>query len=291
MESSNRPVEPPAGPESPSLKPVRPVAPVAPYLGGKRHLAERLGDLIGEVPHDTYAEPFIGMGGVFFRRKSRPRCEVINDISRDVINLFRILNHHYPQFMDVLKYQITSRDEFERLAGQNPDSLTDMQRAARFLYLQRTAFGGKIVGRTFGIAPGTAGRFDVNRLAPDLAEVHERLSGVIIERLPWADLVSRWDRPGTLFYCDPPYWNCETDYGAGVFGKDDFERLAQVLAGISGRFILSINDAPEIRSIFAAFHCSVIETTYSIAEAASQKVNELVFTNIDPAVRRQASLL
>ncbi|MDN3562753.1 DNA adenine methylase, partial [Vreelandella neptunia] len=143
MESSNRPVEPPAGPESPSLKPVRPVAPVAPYLGGKRHLTERLGDLIGEVPHDTYGEPFIGMGGVFFRRKSRPRCEVINDISRDVINLFRILNHHYPQFMDVLKYQITSRDEFERLAGQNPDSLTDMQRAARFLYLQRSAFGGK----------------------------------------------------------------------------------------------------------------------------------------------------
>lgn len=286
MESSDRLTD-----ESVRHEFVRPVNPVAPYIGGKRAMAERLGEMISEVDHDTYVEPFIGMGGVFFRRKTKPRCEVINDISRDVANLFRILNCHYPQFMDVLKFQITSRDQFERLSAMNPDSLTDMQRAARFLYLQRTSFGGKVTGRSFGVSPGVAGRFDVHKLAGHLEEVHERLADVTIECLHWSDLIPRYDRPRTLFYLDPPYWDCETDYGVGVFAKADFGRLAAVLAGIKGRFMLSINDAPQIRSIFSAFHVSEIETTYSISDSGSQQVRELIFSNIDPATRRQASLL
>lgn len=220
-----------------------------------------------------------------------PRCEVINDISRDVANLFRILNCHYPQFMDVLKFQITSREQFERLLAMNPDSLTDMQRAARFLYLQRTSFGGKVTGRSFGVSPGVAGRSDVHSLAAHLEEVHERLSAVIIENLHWSEVIARYDRPNTLFYLDPPYWDCETDYGSGVFSKSDFDRLAEVLSGIKGRFMMSINDAPQIRRIFAAYHVAEIETTYSISDSAAQRVVELIFSNIDPAARRQASLL
>jgi hypothetical protein len=51
----------------------------------------------------------------------------------------------------------------------------------------------------------------------------------------------------------PPYWKSETDYGKGVFGPGDFARLAKILAGLKGAFILSINDAPEIRRAFAGF--------------------------------------
>lgn len=271
--------------------PVRPVRPVAAYIGGKRNLAERLADLISEIDHDTYAEPFVGMGGVFFRRKRRPPAEVINDISRDVITLFRILQWHYPQFLETLKFQITSRAEFERLCAVDPDTLTDLQRAARFLYLQRTAFGGKVAGRTFGVSPGIAGRFDVTRLGPVLEDVHERLAGVVIECLHWSEFIERYDRPGTLFYLDPPYWNSEMDYGVGVFSKADFARMADQLGAIAGKFIMSINDAPEIRETFRAFHVMEVQTTYTIADSAAQKVNELIFTNVDPAARRQASLL
>ena len=59
-----------------------------------------------------------------------------------------------------------------------------MQRAARFLYLQRTAFGGKVTGQNFGVSPLTSARFDVTRLPAILEAVHERLAGVVIERLP-----------------------------------------------------------------------------------------------------------
>ena len=58
------------------LKPVQPVRPVAPYLGGKRVLSKRLVEIIGSTPHRSYAEPFVGMGGVFFRRTKRPKKEV-----------------------------------------------------------------------------------------------------------------------------------------------------------------------------------------------------------------------
>lgn len=80
-----------------SIEAVKPVRPVAPYLGGKRILAKRLVERIAEVPHRVYAEPFVGMGGVFFRRTSRPKKEVINDINEDVVLLFRWLQRHYQQ--------------------------------------------------------------------------------------------------------------------------------------------------------------------------------------------------
>lgn len=249
------------------LTPARPAHPVAPYIGGKKNLAARIVARIAEIPHTTYAEPFIGMGGVFLRRPYRAQAEVINDISGDVVILFRVLQRHYQAFMDMLRWQLTSRAEFERLLAALPDTLTDLERAARFLYIQRVTYGGKVTSRSFGVSPDRPSRFDVTTLAPLLAEVHDRLAGVTIERLPWSDLLARYDTPGTLFYLDPPYWGCETDYGPGVFSAADFHRMAEQLAGLRGKFLLSINDTPEIRKIFAAFEIEAVETAYSIGSA------------------------
>ncbi|MFH5927183.1 DNA adenine methylase [Roseomonas xinghualingensis] len=236
----------------------------APYLGGKRNLARRVIARIEAIPHRTYAEPFVGMGGVFLRRSRPAPAEVINDLSADVANLFRILQRHYVQLMDTLRWQVTSRAEFTRLCAANADTLTDLERAARFLYLQRLAFGGKVRGRTFGIDPRSPGRFDVNKLGPQLEAIHDRLSGVVIERLHYAEFLCRYDRPETLFYLDPPYFGNEGDYGEDAFSRADFERLAEVLAGLKGRFLLSLNDHPEVRRIFAGFHVEEVEVTYTV---------------------------
>jgi len=105
-------------------------------------------NLIEQIPHSTYAEPFIGMGGVFFHRGKKPPCEIINDRNGEIANLFRILQRHYQPFMDMLKFQVSSREEFNRMKSIDPTTLTDLERAARFLYLQRDAFGGKVTSRT-----------------------------------------------------------------------------------------------------------------------------------------------
>jgi DNA adenine methylase len=256
-----------------------PVRTAAAYMGGKRNLAKRLVKLIDAHPAATYAEPFVGMGGVFLRRTRRPNAEVINDISDDVTTFFRVLQRHYGAFMDSIRFQVTSRTEFERQMLVNPATLTDLERAGRFLYLQRLAFGGKITGRNFGVSVGMPARFDVARLAPRLEALHKRLSGVVIERLHYAEFIDRYDADDTLFYLDPPYFNGETDYGAAVFLRSDFRRLAAQLSRIKARFILSINDTPEIRDIFSRFEIEEVETTYSVSSAGSQPMKELIIQN------------
>lgn len=248
-----------------SFESVQPVRPIAPYIGGKRALAKRLVARIEATPHTIYAEPFVGMGGVFFRRRSRPRKEVINDISADVATLFRLLQRHFQQLLDVLKWQVCSRADFERLMAVDPGTLTDLERAARFLYLQRTAFGGKVAGRNFGVTFDGPARFDLTKLVPMLEAVHERLCGVDIERLPYPDLIARYDRPETLFYLDPPYHGNEADYGLGVFSAADFERLRALLEDIQGCFIMSINDTPLIRELFDRFDIEEVGVNYRLS--------------------------
>lgn len=258
------------------LMPVTPVLPVAPWLGGKRNLAKRICAILDAIRCTTYAEAFVGMGGIFLRRTSCPRAEVINDAGRDVANLFRILQRHYPQFLDVLKFQLTTRVEFNRLVDTNPDTLTDLERAARFLFLQRTAFGGKVSGRNFGVAPERPGRFNLTTLEPMLEDLHSRLSGVVIECLDFGAFLERYDRPGTLFYLDPPYWGSEGDYGRALFARADFQRLAEHLKRLRGGFLMSINDVPEIREMFGWARIEEVTTTYTVAGKGAVRAAELL---------------
>ena len=171
------------------------------------------------------------------------------------------------QFVDCLRYPITSRKELKRL------------RAARFLYLQRLSFGGQVKG-VFGVAKERPARFDLNRLGSVLDEAHERLAGVVFENLPWAEFISRYDSAGTLFYLDPPYYGGEKDYGKNIFASDDFQKIADAMTALKGKFILSINDTPEIREIFAPYHIDEVRLTYTIAKGETGgKVQELIISS------------
>ena len=221
------------------------------------------------------------MGGIFFRRTRRQAAEFINDYSEDVSTLFRILQRHYIQFLDVLRFGLTTRSEFERLKATDPATLTDLERAARFLYLQRNSFAGKVAGRTFGVSRDRPARFNLTTLEPMLEDVHSRLSGVTIERLDFEEFIRRYDSPDTFFYLDPPYWGAEDYYGKELFGREGFERLKGVLSTIKGRFLMSINDTPEIRRIFGAFEIEEVPVTYSASRAADRSTlrAELLVSN------------
>jgi DNA adenine methylase len=261
------------------MEPVRPISPVAGYVGGKRQLAKRLVEMIAERPHGLYAEPFVGMGGVFFRRTARPRVEAINDLNRDVATFFRILQRHYEPFLDMLKWRLASRADFQRLMDTPPDTLTDLERAARFLQLQRLGFGGKVAGRTFGHDSAGPARFDLTKLIPLLDAAHERISGVWIDCLPYTDFIARWDRPETLFFLDPPYWGSEHYYGRELFSRADFQRLAGALRGIRGGFIMTVNDVPELRGMFAWASIETAELTYSVGASNGKPAREIIITN------------
>lgn len=97
--------------------------------------------------------------------------------------------------------------------------------------------------------------------------------------LDFADFITRIDHARALFYLDPPYFGCEGDYGAGLFDRARFTDMAAQLATIEGRFILSLNDKPEVREIFAAFEMVAVSTCYTIASAGASEQGELLISN------------
>lgn len=93
-----------------------------------------------------------------------------------------------------------------------PETLTDIQRAARFFYLQHHAFAGKVTGPTFGTAT-TGPAINLLRIEENLSAAWQRLSGTYVENLGWLECAERYDRAHTFHYMDPPYWQT-AGYGA-----------------------------------------------------------------------------
>ncbi len=118
------------------------------------------------------------------------------------------------------------------------------------------------------------------RIEEELSAVHLRLAQVSIENLPYQELIPRFDRPHTFFYLDPPYYGIEDYYGKGIFHRSDYSRLSSLLSDLAGKFIMSINDTPEIRAIFSQF--SIIEVPILYQQRGSQprkRATELLIRN------------
>lgn len=109
-----------------------------------------------------------------------------------------------------------------------------------------------------------------------LEDVHERLAGVVIENLDWMAFIDRYDRPGALFYLDPPYFGSEDDYGKQLFARDRFGMMAERLGRLKGEFIMSINDVPEIQKLFANFRFEEVSLNYSINKGKGIAARELI---------------
>lgn len=232
--------------------------PIIPWIGGKRRLAELL--LSRFPPHTCYVEVFAGGAALFFLRHPAD-VEVLNDVNGDLVNLYRVVRHHLEEFVRQFKWALSSRQIFEWTKATPPATLTDIQRAARFFYLQQQAFGGKIEGQTWGTAT-TAPPINLLRIEENLSAAHLRLTNAYVENLDWAACMERYDRPHTLFYLDPPYWETE---GYGVaFPWDQYEAIAARMAAIKGKAVLSINDHPDIRRCFAAFDMEELEIDYTV---------------------------
>jgi DNA adenine methylase len=249
------------------------------YLGGKSLLAAKILPLIPE--HKCYCEVFAGAAWMLFK-KEESQVEILNDINSDLVNLYRVIKLHLDEFVRYLRWLLVSRDEFVRFKAENPATLTDIQRAVRFYYLLRSGYGGKVVSQSFGIGPTRRPSLNLLRIEEELSQIHLRLARVYIENLPYHEVLTRFDRPDTFFYLDPPYYGCESDYGKGIFFQEDFSRLADFLSGLQGKFIMSINDTPEIRQLFESFTIMEVSTTYLAGGAGSKKkVTELIVANYE----------
>lgn len=221
-------------------------APVIPWLGGKRRLADKLIPLFPQ--HECYVEVFCGGAALYFLRPAPAKVEVLNDINGDLVRLYKVLQNHLEEFIRHFKWSISSRQLFEWAKMTRPETLTDIQRAARFYYLQHHAFGGKVEGQNYGTAT-TAPAINILRIEESLSAAWVRLAqGTQIENLSWLDCMERYDRSHTFFYCDPPYWQTE---GYGVpFEYEQYQKMAEFMKRCKGKVMVSLNDHPDIRLAF-----------------------------------------
>lgn len=232
--------------------------PIIPWLGGKRRLADII--LPQFPPHECYVEVFAGGAALYFLRPPA-KTEVINDINGELVNLYRVVQNHLEEFVRHFKWMLYSRQQFKWAQDEVLDTLTDIQRAARFYYLQHSAFGGKVDGQTWGTAT-TVPAPNFMRIEENLSAAHLRLAQAYIENRDWASCIETYDRPHTFFYLDPPYWQTA---GYGVqFDLDQYEKMASLMRSMKGKAILSINDHPDIRRIFGEFQMQEASIQYIV---------------------------
>jgi len=245
------------------------------YIGGKSKLSDTIIKMIPE--HQAYCEAFCGAAWVFFR-KDPSKYETINDLDSDLVCFYRVLQNHPEEFLRQFKWLLSSREWFEDWKRQQAaGGLTDIQRAARYYYLQRHSFAGRVRARTFGTGPMRRPRVNLLRMEEELSEVHLRIATVTIENLPWQEFVRRYDRPQTFFYLDPPYY--KAPYYEHNLELEDYKEMAEILAALKAKFILSINDLPEMRAVFEGFNIKPVELKYSVSKGKQTEAKELLINN------------
>lgn len=233
--------------------------PFIPWMGGKSRLADQILPMFPE--HTCYVETFAGAGALFFK-KQPSKVEVLNDLNGELVNLYRVIQNHLEEFMRQFKWALSSRQIFEWEKAKKPETLTDIQRAARFYYLQKLAFGAKVDGQSYGTAATTPPRLNLLRIEEDLSQAHLRLARTNIENLSWAECIRRYDRQATLFYLDPPYYDTA---GYGIeFGLDQYERMAELARSIKGKMVISVNDHTAMRRVFKGLKIKTVPITYTV---------------------------
>jgi DNA adenine methylase len=245
------------------------------YIGGKNRLARHLISLFPE--HVTYCEAFAGGAQVFFH-KEPSAVEVLNDLDGEIVNFFRVCQWHYEELIRYLKFCVMSRKLYGQLLATDPRFLTDVQRAGRFFYLQKNCYGGLVLKQNYHYGVTKRPNYTVDRIPQIMQATHERLQGVQIECLPYEEILDRYDRPTTLFYLDPPYYNRKL-YRFN-FSKEDFTVLNERLRKLKGHFILSLNDVPDVRQIFSRFKIKPVMLAYSSAKGGSKRYGEVIISNL-----------
>ena len=199
--------------------------------------------------------------------------EVTEQVGR-LVNLFRMVKYHPEALQAELSFMLNSREEFFRQRGMQPETMTELQRAARMFYLIKASYGSKV--STFGV-----GFKDVSAIK-NLQAVHERLIKVLIENKSFDEILQIHDSERTLFFIDPPYHGTEKFYQMkDDFGETEHRKLAEMLYNLKGKWILTYNDDAFVRNLYEGFHIEEVERVNNLGVAiGGEKVfKELIIRN------------
>ncbi|HEY3874210.1 MAG TPA: DNA adenine methylase [Candidatus Kapabacteria bacterium] len=253
-----------------------------PWVGGKSRLRQTI---ISRIPtHHCYVEVFAGGAWVYFG-KPPSKVEVLNDINGDLVNLYKVLQSRHDEFYEALWYMFPSRQLHKDSkaileANRTQPILTDVERAVLFYYQIKYAFGARY-GAGYALSSIRPPR---HLIAHDLLnDFRSRLENTHVENLSYERLIASYDKPETFFYCDPPYVVADGgDYYQFCFSPEDHTSLRDALANAKGKWLLSYDDVPMIRSLYHDFKITVTkEIPYSLnnRKGKVKRKRELLISN------------
>jgi len=213
------------------------------WPGGKLEMLKHLLPLIDGTAHELYCEPFAG-GLAVFCAKRRVTHEIINDINSDVVTFYRVVKHHREAFLDELDLVPNSHEDFEAFKAQ--EGFTDIQRAARWFYRNGLAFSG-LVSKSQSMVLAKRSRRSV---MDKIDALNARMDRVLIQKRDWKELLKKYDRESALFFFDPPYVNVKPENYA-AWTMEQVQDMADTLKGCKCKFVITLNDLPEIRKTFS----------------------------------------
>jgi len=225
----------------------------------------------------------MGAAWVFFS-KPRSKVEAVNDANGHLVNLFQVLQDRFEEFYRRRVYLISSRRLYVRFLDRLKTGqwLDDIDRALMYWYGLRHSFrgvyGAGFAAKKYEPAP--------NLEMDELHAVHERLKRVYVENLDVEACLRRWDSPQTFFYIDPPFPITNTPSGKGMYQCDmtwdDHRRLAEVLEGVRGLWLMSNEVHPGIRELYRGCHIETVEASYHFGTRAGSPAGhrqELLIAN------------
>jgi DNA adenine methylase len=261
--------------------------PVLKWAGGKSRLLAQLLPLLPEEI-SSYHEPFIGGGALFFR--IQPGQARLSDLNEELICVYRAVRDSTQELIEALGLHRYEKNHYYRVRATDPSTLSDVGRAARTIYLNRTCFNGLYRVNRRGHFNVPFGRYT----NPAICQVDKLwaasavLADTSLEESDYRRVVDQADA-GSFVYFDPPYHPISktanfTSYTSRSFTEDDQAALADVFAELDRkgvRCMLSNSDTPLIRGLYKRFRTETVLAPRAISRNRDGRkpVSEVVVLN------------
>jgi len=272
------------------------ISPIVKWAGGKRQLLAEIMPLISKNC-STYVEPFIGGGAVFF--ELQPKKAIINDYNAELINVYLIIKNNSNELISELEIHERNNKEdyfYElRAADRSPEyaDMTNIQRAARIIYLNKTCYNGLYRVNAAGQFNSPYGKYKnpniVNATIIRAMSNYLNKAKVDIKQGDYREALKGL-RKGAFVYLDPPYMPISTSssftgYTESGFSYDEQVALKQQCdklreKGIS--FLQSNSDCPEIRELYREYEIKTVQAKRSINSKANKRgeISEVLIYNV-----------
>lgn len=272
------------------------VAPVLKWVGGKRQLLPELAPMMPKLIK-SYCEPFVGGGAVLF--DLQPKKAIINDINQDLILVYTMIRDNVDGLIQELEQYPNEETFYYNLRNLDRDqeqysALSDIKRAARVLYLNKTCYNGLYRVNNAGEFNSPFGKYKNPNIvnAPVLRAVSTYFNSAEIEfSSEDFTVVLQNVRKGTFVYLDPPYdpvseTSSFTGYARGGFDRKQQVQLRECCDSLNERgikFMLSNSATDFIMTQYAAYHIKTVQAKRLVNAIATKRgdVDEVIITNYE----------